>query len=34
LVTPETLDPELVAAPGDCPLVVYPEIPKEETEGN
>jgi tetratricopeptide (TPR) repeat protein len=34
LVTPETLDPELVAAPGDCQLVVYPEIPKEETEGN
>ena len=34
LVTPETLDPELVAAPGDCQLVVYPEIPKEETDGN
>lgn len=34
LVTPETLDKELVASPGDCPLVVYPEIPKESTEGN
>jgi len=33
LVTPETLDKELVAAPGDCPLVVYPEIPKETIEG-
>ena len=33
LVTPETLDKELVAAPGDCPLVVYPEVPKESTEG-
>ena len=34
LVTPETLDAELLAAPGDCPLVVYPEVPKESTEGN
>ena len=34
LVAPETLDAELLAAPGDCALVVYPEIPKEETEGN
>ncbi len=33
LVTPETLDQELVAAPGDCQLVVYPEVPKETTEG-
>lgn len=33
LVTPETLDAELVAAPGDCALVVYPEIPKESVEG-
>ncbi len=34
LVTPETIDAELLAAPGDCPLVVYPEVPKESTEGN
>jgi tetratricopeptide (TPR) repeat protein len=33
LVTPETLDQELLAAPGDCALVVYPEVPKESTEG-
>ena len=33
LITPETLDAELVAAPGDCQLVVYPEIPKEAVEG-
>jgi hypothetical protein len=23
----------LLAAPGDCALVVYPEVPKESTEG-
>ena len=34
LVTPETLDQELVAAPGDCQLVVYPAVPKESGEGN
>jgi len=33
LITPETLDKELAAAPGDCALVIYPEIPKESTEG-
>lgn len=32
LITPETLDAELVAAPGDCQLVVYPEVTNESTE--
>jgi tetratricopeptide (TPR) repeat protein len=32
LVTPETLDKELMAALGDCVLVTFPEVKKEEEE--
>ncbi|MBM3447698.1 MAG: tetratricopeptide repeat protein [Bacteroidetes bacterium] len=32
LVTPETLDKELMAAAGDCVLVTFPEVKKEEEE--
>jgi tetratricopeptide (TPR) repeat protein len=32
LVTPETMDKELMAAPGDCVIVTFPEVKKDEEQ--